>query len=63
MTQKPSDLSNRTAKTDDDKMPFGKYAGQRLGDVPDSYWMWFLSQSWCDSYAGLVEYANHCVDD
>ncbi len=47
---------------DDSLMPFGKYKGQRLGDVPDDYWRWFLDQDWCDKWPALVEYAN-CVDD
>ena len=51
-------LSKRTRLDDDSRMPFGKYRGQRLGDVPDSYWRWFLSQDWCDEWPDLVEYAN-----
>jgi uncharacterized protein (DUF3820 family) len=51
-------LSNRTKLSDDDKMPFGKHKGKRLGDVPDDYWMWFLRQDWCDEWPYLVEYAN-----
>ena len=51
-------LSTQTQRHDDDRMPFGKYKGQRLGDVPDSYWRWFLSQDWCDEWPDLVEYAN-----
>jgi uncharacterized protein (DUF3820 family) len=39
-------------------MPFGKYKGQRLGEVPDSHWRWFLAQEWCDEWPKLVEYAN-----
>lgn len=29
--------------TDDDRMPFGKHVGTRLGDVPDGYlrWLWW----------------------
>ena len=51
-------LSNRTVYNDDDRMPFGRYHGERLGDVPDSYWRWFLEQGWCGDYPDLVEYAN-----
>ena len=39
-------------------MPFGKHKGERLGDVPDSYFNWFLSQDWCDEWPSLVDYAN-----
>ena len=52
------DYDHRTRLSDDDRMPFGKYKGQRLGEVPDSYWRWFLSQDWCDQWPSLVEYAN-----
>ncbi len=51
-------LSNRTKLHDDDRMPFGKWKGSRLGEVPDSYWRWFLGQDWSGQYPDLVEYAN-----
>jgi len=60
---KPSDLSNRTWLNDDDTMPFGKHKGQRIGDVPDSYWRWFLQQDWCDEWPHLVKYANLTVEE
>ena len=44
--------------TDDDSMPFGKHKGERLGDVPSTYFQWFLKQPWCDDWPNLVEYAN-----
>lgn len=58
-----SDYSKRTTLHDDSRMPFGKYKGQRLGEVPDSYWRWFLSQDWCDEWPDLVEYANLVVEE
>lgn len=48
---------------DDSIMPFGKYKGKKLGEVPDSYWKWFLAQDWCDEWPDLVEYANLVMDD
>ena len=30
--------------TNDSLMPFGKWAGERLADVPDEYWEWLLEQ-------------------
>ena len=51
-----------TKLTDDSIMPFGKHKGSRLGDVPDSYWRWFLGQDWCDDWPELVEYANLCFE-
>ena len=56
-------LSNKTALDDDSIMYFGKWAGKRLGDVPDYYWRWFLSQEWCDDHPKLVEYANIIGDN
>lgn len=54
--------STGTKLDDNSIMPFGKYVGERLGDVPDSYLRWFLWQEWCDDYPDLVEYANHILD-
>ena len=48
---------------DDDRMPWGKYHGKKLGSVPDDYWHWFLRQEWCDRYPRLVKYANLCIED
>lgn len=48
---------------DDDLMPFGTHRDKRLGDIPDDYWKWFLSQGWCDTWPELVEYANLVVED
>lgn len=52
-----------TKLNDDHLMPFGKYRDHKLGDVPDDYWIWFLSQPWCDKYPDLVTYANLIVED
>ena len=48
---------------DDSKMPVGTHKGKRLGEIPDSYWLWFIRQDWCDKYPDLVEYANVLIDD
>jgi uncharacterized protein (DUF3820 family) len=48
---------------DDTIMPFGTHAGKTLGEIPDSYWLWFLNQKWCDDWPGLVKYANCCVKE
>ena len=48
---------------DDHEMPFGKYKGTRLGDVPDDYLNWFLKQPWCDQWPDLVTYANTINED
>ena len=56
-------LSKRTKLHDGDPMPFGKHRDKPIGEVPDSYWTWFLGQDWCDQYPDLVEYANLIVED
>ena len=43
---------------DDSVMPFGKWKGQKLGKVPDHYWLWFLKQDWSVEWPELVEYAR-----
>lgn len=48
---------------DDSLMSFGVHKGKRLGDVPDSYWRWFLRQDWCDQWPDLVQYANHVSEE
>ena len=55
--------SNVHTLCDDDRMPFGKHKGKRLGEVPDEYLRWFLQQDWCDQYPDLVEYANTVVGE
>ena len=47
---------------DDDLMPWGKHKGVRLGDIPDSYWRWFLEQDWRDTWPDLLEYAKLVED-
>ena len=51
-------VMKRVEFDDDTLMPFGKYKGQRLGEVPDSYWRWFLRQEWSSQWPDLVEYAQ-----
>lgn len=47
---------------DETIMPFGKYKGKKLREIPDDYWLWFRKQSWCLEYGEhLLRYAD-CVD-
>ena len=55
--------SNRTTLCDDDLMTFGKYKGFRLGEVPDSYFRWFLEQDWSSDFPELVQYAKLAEED
>lgn len=56
-------MGEPTELHDDSIMPFGNYKGQRLGDVPDSYWRWFLNQEWAEQYTDLLEYAKLVEDE
>lgn len=47
---------------DDSLMWFGVHKDERLGDIDDGYWRWFLKQEWSSKYPGLVRYAQ-AVDD
>ncbi len=38
-------MANVTPLTDDSRMSFGKWAGERLGDVPDEYFEWLSAQA------------------
>lgn len=49
--------------TDDTVMTWGHHKGDKLRDIPDDYWIWFLKQSWCDNYPHHVRYANTIIDD
>lgn len=51
-------MGARTKLHDDDRMPFGKWKGTRLGEVPDHYWKWFLQQPWAANHPELLEYAQ-----
>ena len=33
--------------TDNDMMPFGKYKGEKMVNVPASYLLWAIEQQWC----------------
>jgi len=47
---------------DDSPMPWGKHKGIRLGDVPQDYLKWFLTQDWCDEWPDLKQYAETVTD-
>ena len=44
--------------TDQTMMPFGKYAGRNLGDIPDDYIVWLGDQTWLSKYPGLQLYVD-----
>lgn len=48
--------------TDDSPMPFGKYEGTKLGDVPADYLLWLLRQDWIGGWRGLHNYLKSRQD-
>lgn len=41
---------------DDEEFPFGKHAGERFADVPDSYYKWLAKQDWIDKWPDVLDY-------
>jgi uncharacterized protein (DUF3820 family) len=41
---------------DDYLIPFGKYRGKRIGDVPADYLIWFIEQEWSNKWPDLEAY-------
>lgn len=46
--------------TDNDLMPFGKYKGEKLANVPASYLLWLYDNNKCNQY--LREYIEDNMD-
>lgn len=38
------------------QIPFGKYKGQALDDVPASYLLWLADQDWVDKFPDIKNY-------
>lgn len=46
---------------DDSIMPFGKHRGEKLGDIPDSYFIWLLNEDWvAEKFPSIWKY---CIDN
>ena len=43
---------------DDSPMPFGKYKGTPLRNMPDNYWRWFIEQEWAEYQPELLAYCE-----
>lgn len=49
--------------TDKSEMPFGKYKGVALADVPDSYFIWLWEQdSFQEKKGELYDYIKENID-
>lgn len=48
---------------DDIRIPFGKYQGTRIGDVPASYLIWLLEQGGPDRHPEIRDYIEEHEDD
>jgi uncharacterized protein (DUF3820 family) len=46
--------------TDNSIMPFGKYAGQKLANIPASYLIWIFENNKCT--AEVARYINENLD-
>lgn len=42
--------------TDNNIIPFGKYKGCKLANIPDEYLIWLYDNDKCNSMEGLKEY-------
>lgn len=42
--------------TDQSIMPFGKYAGKKLIDIPAWWWLWMLAEK--KLFGPILDYAN-----
>lgn len=50
--------STSAAPDEEDLMPFGKYEGEPIDTIPETYWAWLLEQEWFEGkYPRLFEYA------
>lgn len=59
----PFDQSSRSRRFHDDSiMYFGKHKGEKLGEIPDSYFRWLLNQEWFSEHGLLKEYAETIED-
>ena len=41
---------------DDSLMPFGKFKGERMEDIPAWYLLWLLKQDWITDWPDVHEY-------
>lgn len=47
---------------DDTVMPWGKWKGRRMEDVPGDYLHWLIEQSWVAKWPGLHAYLKKNAD-
>lgn len=50
------------ALEDSDSMPFGKYKGYRMDEVPASYLDWLHGQDWIHEWPLVIEYIEENRD-
>ena len=56
---RPAPEANRSATlTDESPMPFGKWKGSKVGDIPDDYFAWLLDQDWKSKWPAVRDYAK-----
>lgn len=53
---------DKTPWTDTTKIPWGKYRGELLKNVPADYLLWLLKQDWIKKWPGLLDYLKKHED-
>ena len=48
--------------SDSSRMPFGKYEGRRMENVPAEYLDWIIDQPWISKWPGLKAYIESSRD-
>lgn len=47
---------------DETIMPWGKHKGEKLEDIPATYFLWLQAQSWIPDWPGLHGYIERNLD-
>lgn len=47
---------------DESLMPFGKYKGQKMANVPAKYLLWLSDQEWIKKYPKVFDYIEDNAD-
>ena len=48
--------------TDRSQMPFGKYRGRNMANVPSHYLLWIYEQEWIEKWPNVMQYIEDNSD-